>query len=124
MPKAPVPAPSGIAQLRKKSQDANAHRSRVLHFDDLIQPNSASSPAGISRSPSFDPIQAPRKESHPPAIAIRAPDDAHDDTLHPSRASAPSVPPPKRSDQSDFSYVQRRLRKTSVDERMVCLEMS
>lgn len=111
-------APSGIALLRVQSQDGNARPPASLHFDDLIAPNSASSPAGISRSSSFDPIKAPHAQT--PVIAVRKPEDPQDDPLHPSRASAPSVPPVKGQDQSEFGYVQRRLRKTSVDERMVC----
>ncbi|KAK4894372.1 hypothetical protein LTR28_002067, partial [Elasticomyces elasticus] len=40
-----------------------------------------------------------------------------DQALLLSRASAPSVPPTKNRSGNDFSYVQKHVRKTSIDER-------
>ena len=88
-----------------------------MNIDDLIVPTSISSPAGISRSPSTDPSRGPQAQS----VLIKKRVELEDLDLRPSRASAPSHPPLNNMRNSDFGDIPRRLRKTSVDERMVSL---
>lgn len=113
-------APSGIAQLRKSSEQANAqHDDGQMNLDDFLVPSSIASPAGISPAPSSgvtdgtSPASAGRS-----AIPIKAQQRAAMDDLHISRASAPS----RDYDRStqEFGYVPRHVRKTSIDERRVC----
>lgn len=86
-----------------------------MNLDDFILPNSVSSPAGISRSPSADPS----RPSHNQLLPFKKRFDLKDHDLHPGRASAPSHPPINDIRRSEFGYVPKRVRKTSVDERMV-----
>lgn len=112
------PAPSGIAQLRQsvdqRTPAANgptppAIPADPMNLDEFIIPSSIGSPAGIEPSqldlvPSAIPIKA-RKEQLP----------AHNNL---APASLPYTSQDfHRSDE--FGYVQRRVRKTSVDERKV-----
>ncbi|QKX60012.1 uncharacterized protein TRUGW13939_07154 [Talaromyces rugulosus] len=104
------PAPSGIAQLRQSVDQRTPRASSVdpMNLDEFIIPSSIGSPAGIEPSqldlavPSAIPIKG-RKEhiqSHNNLAPASLPYTSQD--LH-------------RSDE--FGYVQRRVRKTSVDER-------
>ncbi|KAL9051615.1 MAG: hypothetical protein Q9162_005921 [Coniocarpon cinnabarinum] len=121
-PQAPQSGPSGIAQLRN-SFDNNAaiHNADSMALDDLIVPNSASSPAGISRSPSTDAILAtnsaarniPVKRHQEPQEQHSAQQPQHH-PLNPSRASAPH----DEYKQTEFGLIRKHYRKTSVDARM------
>jgi hypothetical protein len=110
------PAPSGIAQLRQSVDQRTPRASSVdpMNLDEFIIPSSIGSPAGIEPSqldlavPSAIPIKG-RKEhiqSHNNLAPASLPYTSQD--LH-------------RSDE--FGYVQRRVRKTSVDERKVGLSL-
>ncbi|EKG17886.1 Zinc finger GATA-type protein [Macrophomina phaseolina MS6] len=114
----PTTAPSGIAQLRSLSQDKQdleASKAEPMNLDDFIVPSSVASPAGMPHSPSADD-QPSSTNATAPAIPIRKQSQLNDQTLHISRASAPSVPPAVIRD-NEFGYVQRHVRKTSIDER-------
>lgn len=121
----PTTAPSGIAQLRSLSQDKQpAHRSaetvkaEPMNLDDFIVPSSVASPAGM-HSPSVSADDLPSStNATAPAIPIRKQGQLNDQTFHISRASAPSVPP-ALARENEFGYVQRHVRKTSIDERRV-----
>lgn len=89
-----------------------------MNLDDYIFPSSVGSPAGISPSSPEDstltsanavataiPIKM-KKRSHVQEPAILPP------------ASAP-IPPQHRHRNNEFDYVQRRVRKTSIDESRV-----
>lgn len=122
-PSRPTTAPSGIAQLRSQSQDKQARisdeaiKAEHMNIDDFIVPSSIGSPAGMPHSPTAD--EQPSSTVTGPAIPIRKhTSHLHDDSLHISRASAPSVPP-MAARESEFGYVQRHVRKTSIDERRV-----
>ncbi|KAL1648111.1 Sodium- and chloride-dependent GABA transporter 1 [Diplodia intermedia] len=118
----PTTAPSGIAQLRSLSQDKQAHhdlegsRAEPMNLDDFIVPSSVASPAGVPDSPSASDDQPSSKNATAPAIPIRKQSQLNDQTLHISRASAPSVQPAVKR-ENEFGYVQRHVRKTSIDER-------
>ncbi|KAL5420939.1 hypothetical protein PMIN04_006040 [Paraphaeosphaeria minitans] len=118
-------APSGIAQQLRRSVDQQAHAPppadpNAMNLDDFIQPSSVGSPAGLPQSPS--PSQDMRASSAAPqaAIPIRKAYQHHEQDLSLAHASAPSVPPAlHRGRDNEFGYVQRRVRKTSIDERRV-----
>ncbi|OAG07130.1 area protein [Paraphaeosphaeria sporulosa] len=116
-------APSGIAQQLRRSVDQQAHAPpppdpNAMNLDDFIQPSSVGSPAGLPPSPS--PSQDMRASAATPqtAIPIRKAHQHHEQDLSLAHASAPSVPPALHRDRdTEFGYVQRRVRKTSIDER-------
>jgi GATA-binding protein len=109
-------APSGIAQLR---QSVDQHRQTpqpdAMNLDDFIFPSSVGSPAGLPESPSNE---TKASNASAPAIPIRKPTQSHDQNLSLARASAPPVPP-LVTREYEFGYVQRHVRKTSIDERRV-----
>lgn len=118
-PSAPntLSAPSGIAQLRKSiDQQAQAQQSQsdAMNLDDFIFPSSVASPAGLSPSPSNE--RTASSNATAPAIPIRKTSQMNDQNLHLIRASAPSVPP-TITRETEFGYIQRHVRKTSIDER-------
>jgi GATA-binding protein, other eukaryote len=142
-PVAATGAPSGIAQLRKSvdqqaSQQPPQHQQHQqqpaaaaadpMNLDDFIFPSSVASPAGLSPSPSAVDLPS---SSHPSTllpssaqgIPIRKQAALEEQDSHLLRASAPSVPPAVRHDP-EFGYVQRHVRKTSIDERRVSLTSS
>ena len=122
------PAPSGIAQLRKAS-DHQVHtlasqqpptivaNNDTMNLDDFILPTSIGTPAGLSPSPSGEKM-ANSAVGAATAIPIRKHGNPNDQELHISRASMPVHQNAARGD-SEFGYVQRHVRKTSIDERRV-----
>lgn len=108
-------APSGIAQLRKSS-DQNNDQSDPMNLDEFIFADNISTPAGFSPSPELKEKAVPkpsntvvsaipinlRKESTPISIPQSVPTQQHGF---------------RNSDE--FGYVQRHYRKTSIDDRRV-----
>ena len=129
MPAPPRPAlksaPSGIAQLRRSvDQQAQVQLPQpaadAMNLDDFIQPSSVGSPAGLPPSPSNETPTLSNATA--PAIPIRTANQYHDQNLGLAHASAPPVPPAIHRDrENEFAYVQRHVRKTSIDERRVSL---
>ncbi|KAG8628752.1 hypothetical protein KVT40_002617 [Elsinoe batatas] len=109
-------SPSGIAQLRQSSAATHAQpTSDPMNLDEFIDPSATSSPAGhVSKSSSNEALTSTASAS---AIPIKKQKELQAQELHISRASAPSVPPATRNQNKEFGYVQRHLRKTSIDER-------
>ena len=110
-------APSGIAKLRKSLDLSNANslnEPEPMNIDDLIFPSSTASPTGVSPSP---PTEGTSATSNTTAAAIPIktrnllPDQSH-------TGFPPSAPPQDRRNL-EFDYVQRRVRKTSIDETRV-----
>ncbi len=111
-------APSGIAKLRQ-SADYNAAQHESMNLDDFILTSSMASPAGDDSSPaSSEDRLSSSANATAPAIPIK--NDRHSQhlDLYISRASAPSREPHVRK-ANEFGYVQRHVRKTSIDERRV-----
>lgn len=121
-----TPLPSAFADmqlsLRANQQPANAHlRTSVdfsntpdpeaMNIDDFIFPTSIASPAGLSATPPTPPIHTTA-----PGIPIQTKKDIHDQS-HPN--FPPSAPPHDGMRGHEFDYVQRRVRKTSIDETRV-----
>lgn len=110
----PTSAPSGIAKLRESlDHSSNAPDPDAMNIDDYIFPTSIASPAGIPASP-------PSPPSHATASAI--PIQTKKETqglshLHPN--FPPSAPTHDAMRNREFDYVQRRVRKTSIDETKV-----
>lgn len=112
-------APSGIAQLRSSVDHQASPTMQSLdsmNLDDFIVPSSVASPAGLSPSAAHEP-DSTSTSATAPGIPIRRPSQTNDQDLL-LRASAPSVPPAVQRG-SEFGYVQRHVRKTSIDERRV-----
>lgn len=115
--------PSGIAQLRKSSEQVNnAENEDWMNLDDFIVPSSIGTPAGVSPAPSG--ASAVDTDFSGTAVAsaipIKQQQRLQDDEFSTARASAPSVPPleQNRANQ-EFDYIPRHVRKTSIDERRV-----
>lgn len=110
-------APSGIAQLRNSVDHSNIQHPEPMNLDDFILPNSVASPAGITPPPSDEALAS--SNVGPSGIAIKTKKDQSKDTsTHPPIASVPNFAQDSNR-SNEFSYVQRRVRKTSVDERRV-----
>lgn len=109
-------APSGIARLRKSLDDTNNAQDDPMNIDDYIFSGSVASPAGVSPSPPSEKASAP-STAMASAIPIKT-KKAVQQQSHPE--FPPSAPPQDRSRSNEFSYIQRRVRKTSIDETRVC----
>ena len=116
-PPPPASTPSGIAQLRRSVETSPAAQpSDPMNLDDFIVPTSMASPAGILTPSSTDNTPSVTLNQHQPAPLH----SKTKNTVHiPNGAPASSLPrssiPPNR--YSEFDYVQKRVRKTSIDER-------
>ena len=108
-------APSGIARLRKSLDETNNAQDDPMNIDDYIFPGSIASPTGMSPSPPSERTPAPST-----AMASAIPIKTKKDVPEPSHPDfPPSAPPQDRSRSNEFGYVQRRVRKTSIDETRV-----
>ena len=116
-------APSGIAQLRKSVDQSAANLPDPMNLDDYIFPSSVGSPAGISPSSPEDSTSA-SANAVATAIPIKMKKGSHvqEASILPP-ASAP-IPPQYRHRNNEFDYVQRRVRKTSIDESRVSVSLS
>ncbi|KAG9786127.1 hypothetical protein KCU88_g2341, partial [Aureobasidium melanogenum] len=127
-----VSAPSGIAQQLRKSIDnsaeqhaqaerneepePHAHYMDPMNLDDFIVPSSVASPAGIT-SPAPSEAETQARSAQPAGIPIAArnkPQLQIPKGLPPSSMPQTSMPTHR---SSEFDYVPKRVRKTSIDER-------
>ena len=113
-------APSGIAQQLRQSVDKSAESeplSDSMNLDDFIIPSSVASPAGITTpAPTEGLTQSrPVQPSNMPIPASRnMPQVQIPRNLPPASLPQSSI---AYTRSSEFDYVQRRVRKTSIDER-------
>lgn len=110
-------APSGIAQLRKTS-DQNIHQPEPMNLDDFIFSENVATPAGLTDTPSPElPVKhLEDKLAHATAAAI----PIKSRKVSSQHFVPQSVPVPQhQKHQEEFGYVTRHARKTSVDERRV-----
>jgi GATA-binding protein, other eukaryote len=115
--KPPTSAPSGIAQLHKSIDHTADQAFDPMNLDDFLVPNSIASPAGISPGPVLDNM----------ASALQHQGAVSPNTRERPQISVPGGMPassvPKSSIPTtrggEFDYVQKRVRKTSIDERRV-----
>ena len=114
-------APSGIAQLRKSSDQAatpTVENPDAMNLDDFIFSDNISTPAGLGMSPSPE-LSKKESEKSSNAVASAIPIKMRKES---AQFSVPqSVPVPHHNPRSneEFNYVQRHIRKTSIDERRV-----
>ncbi|RFU32619.1 hypothetical protein B7463_g3748, partial [Scytalidium lignicola] len=124
---ATMSAPSGIAQLRKnsdlekeKEKEKEKNSIDAMNFDDFIFAENISTPAGITMSPSPEmgkkEVEKPEKPTS--AVASAIPIKMRKESGH-QFAIPQSVPVPHHNPRNndEFNYVQRHVRKTSIDER-------
>ena len=107
---------SETSQRHKPTPRTQSPTMDPMSIDDLVLPTSLASPIGISPSPPFDDVgELPALST--PAITIKTRKDAQ---LDHQAAFPPSAPPQETLRNHEFDYVQRRVRKTSIDETKVC----
>ena len=132
--------PSGIAQqLRNKSSENVGHSNpEPMNIDDFIFSENASTPAGISFSPLLQPNHGnghgngTSDGGHKPiptavaavaasnGIPIKSRKEQVQQQQQQQQLVPQSVPePPHHHQSNEFGYVQRHLRKTSIDDRRV-----
>ena len=105
-------APSGIAKLRESLDlSSDTPDPDAMNIDDFIFPTSIASPAGIS-----PPSPSPPLDANASAIPIKTKKDVQH-LIHPE--FPPSAPSQDGIRNREFDYVQRRVRKTSIDETKV-----
>jgi GATA-binding protein len=86
-----------------------------MNLDDFLVPTSMASPAGLSPSPSGEKM-ANSRTAVAAAIPIRRASNLEQDL---KLARTAPVAAPMRKRETEFGYVQRHVRKTSIDERRV-----
>lgn len=111
-------APSGIAKLRHSQDPTHTPDPDPMNLDDYIVPSSMASPAGIATPSPPTGHTTAHSNAVSPAIPIKTKKEL-EKPPHPS--FAPSAPSHDRSRAREFGYVQRRVRKTSIDETKVRL---
>ena len=92
-----------------------------MNLDDFIAPPFIDTPSGISPSP------GPNVPSSSHAVASAIPIKSrreHQPLHHEAMPASFGYPPQDERRNSEFGYVQRRVRKTSIDERSVSDESS
>ncbi|KAH8205266.1 hypothetical protein TruAng_000513 [Truncatella angustata] len=119
-------APSGIAQLRKTSdQNITQAQTDPMNLDDFIFSENVSTPAGLSVDPASPEAQKQldEKAAHATAAAIpiksRKALQQQQQQQQQQRFVPQSVPVPPhiRGHQDEFGYINRHHRKTSIDDR-------
>jgi GATA-binding protein len=107
-------SPSGIAQLRKSSEH-NMPQPDAMNLDDFIFSDNSASPGNFT-SPHGDKM-ADDRTSNPmaSAIPIKSRKELSHQTFVPQ--SVPVQPLHQATQGHEFNYVNRNLRKTSIDDR-------
>ena len=114
--KPPTSAPSGIAQLRKSVDHSAEQSADPMNLDDFLVPTSIASPTGISPAPIPDPAPFQHPHSALPSNMREKPQVKIPQGI-PASVPKSSI----LSTRGEFDYVQKRVRKTSIDERRVCI---
>jgi len=109
--------PSGIAQLRKSSEQQNLLQPEPMNLDDFIDPENVATPAGLLATPSPDPGRPDLESSHSVTSAIPIKSSRRESAQSFGPQSVPV--PPHQQTRGEFGYVTRHPRKTSIDERRV-----
>lgn len=115
LPAVTANAPSGIAQLRKVT-DQNVSQPEPMNLDDSMSSDNAAPAAGFASLRKAGKQETEKSTTRATATAI---------PIKSRKASAQhfvpqSVPvPPHQGTQAEFDYINRHHRKTSIDERGV-----
>ena len=117
----PTSSPSGIAQLRKVSEvtPATTDNQDTMNIDDYIFSENISTPAGLGMSPSpeLSKKEIAEKSSHTVASAI--PIKMRKESAQFAIPQSVPVAHQNLRNHEEFNYVQRHVRKTSIDDRRV-----
>ncbi|KAF6838867.1 GATA zinc finger [Colletotrichum plurivorum] len=111
-----VNPPSGIAQLRKSSEQ-NVNHPEPMNLDDFIFSDNIATPV---TNPSPQPQRHPEDKSQPHSSFTSAiPIKSRKDSAAQQHFVPQSVPfpPHHQKTQDEFNYITRHHRKTSIDER-------
>ncbi|KAF5027310.1 hypothetical protein F66182_604 [Fusarium sp. NRRL 66182] len=103
-------SPSGIAQLRKSSEHSMGQPD-AMNIDDFIFSDNSASPVNFT-SPQADDRSGNSMAS---AIPIKSRKDLAQQSFVPQ--SVPTQPIHQATQGNEFNYVNRHLRKTSIDDR-------
>ncbi|KAK0729789.1 hypothetical protein B0H67DRAFT_638364 [Lasiosphaeris hirsuta] len=116
LPASSLNAPSGIAQLRKSSEQL-VTQSDPMNLDDFINNENVGTPAGLAVTPSPENARHPDdgRAPHSTASAIPIKSRKESSAQHLVPQSVPVVVHHQRA-QDEFGYVPRHTRKTSIDE--------
>lgn len=112
--------PSGISQLRKASEQTTNQDpgNDSMNLDEFIFSENMSTPAGMSISPEMEKKNLSEQKASPAmAIPIKAQKKEPVTQLVPQ--SVPTHQHASTRDRDEFGYIQRHVRKTSIDERQV-----
>ncbi|KAG9248664.1 hypothetical protein BJ878DRAFT_538130 [Calycina marina] len=112
--------PSGIAQLRKVSDRGNAVASDsqdTMNIDDYIFSENISTPAGLGTSPSPELGKKESSEKTLHAVASAIPIKMRKESNQFAIPQSVPVNHHNPRNNEEFNYIQRNLRKTSIDER-------
>nr|AAB03891.1 nitrogen catabolic enzyme regulatory protein [Neurospora crassa] len=115
---APQKSTSGIARLRKSSEQTQSQGSDLMNLDDFINGENISTPAGLSLAPSPETsskMADDRTAHHSTASAIPIKARKDQQSQHMIPQSVPAALHHPRM-QTEFGYLPRHLRKTSIDE--------
>ncbi|KAI9163414.1 Nitrogen regulatory protein areA [Paramyrothecium foliicola] len=104
-------APSGIAQLRKTSEQ-NLNNVDAMNIDDFIFSDNVATPVGIA-SPQALPKNIADKSMNG-AIPIKS----RKESTNMFVPQSVPVPPQHQASRNEFNYINRHHRKTSIDERL------
>ncbi|OAQ96478.1 hypothetical protein LLEC1_07281 [Akanthomyces lecanii] len=113
--------PSGIAQLRKSSRAnavSGAQNPYQMNIDEFIFPEQAGSPSAFA-SPRMPSTASTATAGQPSSIPIQQQPRSEGLGSAFVPQSVPDAPHHQHRGNSEFNYVQRRVRKTSIDERQV-----
>lgn len=113
----PASGPSGIAQLREHSEQNLADSADAMNLDEFIFSENMSTPTGLGATPSPEIAKATLEKPSSTAAAAAIPIKMRKES---SQFAVPqSVPVPHHTSRGveEFNYVQRHIRKTSIDER-------
>lgn len=117
-----VAGPSGIAQLRKTSDqtatNATGDNADAMNLDDFIFSDNISTPAGLGLSPSPE-LSKKDAEKNLNTTASAIPIKLRKESSQFAIPQSVPVPHHNPRNHDEFDYVQRHVRKTSIDERRV-----
>jgi GATA-binding protein, other eukaryote len=104
--------------MHKSFDDSDGPAPDPMNLDDFIMPNSIASPAGLTPLVMESSARTVHRTSALPIKTKKAPQHSTPSTVTPGSGSVPQ-PLTRLSRPLEFDYVEKRVRKTSVDERRV-----
>jgi len=91
-----------------------------MNLDDYIFSDNVSTPAGLGLSPSPEITKKDSSEKSSNAVASAIPIKMRKESAQFTIPQSVPVPHHNPRSNEEFNYVQRHVRKTSIDERRVC----